>query len=912
MKKQHDMKRPGLFLKCVCVFGCVIVGIRDVSAAIPEAVDVVVAGGTEAGVRAALKAKSEGKSVFVAAPRPYLGEDRAGTYLVMKTAADDPSDPLVRAMFDPATRADAAWTMPEDRMGIGLRYKLAEALNRQQVQPDADGLLPMTTPLEVKRTFDRALLKAGIPFLTGVGVIGIERDESGRLTAVVVNGRDGNRRIRCTKLIDATIRGKIAERAGGVRKPFPADEYVFRRAFIHELENFKITWRTFKVRMADGSAESFQEADNVIRDSIAPKDYVDMAEFAILENPPDVFTALPADVQVVGPCAPKGEADVAKPQSSDLPIEQSDISYDVVVVGVGTSGAGAAVGASRRGAKTLAVDFMTLLGGVGSEGRICGYYDGNICGFTLESDNGREELGGIYYHAQSEWFRREIRKNRGTVWFACAGIDVIKEGNRVTGVVVRMDDGTVRRVKAKAVVDATGNSDVAAQAGAETDFINGRELSLQGAGLSVHQMYTISVNSDIGFVDDTSAEAMSNFALRSRLSALTALWNQSSLVDSRERRRIVGDYVLTPVDIMLERTFPDTVCRARSRFDTHGQTEHPLVPNVLEGDAHRRYWANEPYRILLPRGVEGMLVTGLGISAHRDAMPVLRMQAEMRNLGYAVGVAAAMCAEKGIVPRQLDVKELQRHLVSIGQLPGSVLTARDSFPYRTSYIHRAAKSLVKSLDEMPMIFHDPVRGRAEVANAYAVDGSINQAYTLALLGDDRGVGQLVASVAKGWDKGWNYKGMSQYGSSLSVQDRYILAITACKPGAGFDVMLNKASILGAIDAYSHFRALSTYFEKAGDKRAVPVLAKLLKTPGICGHACPEGSVPEIPNYSNEATNAERSDCLRELCLARALYRLGDDADALGRRTLEAYARDPRGAFATHARIVLGEGTSGLQ
>ena len=44
--------------------------------------------------------------------------------------ADDPADPLVRAMFDPATRADAAWKMPEHLLGIGLGYQLAEALDK--------------------------------------------------------------------------------------------------------------------------------------------------------------------------------------------------------------------------------------------------------------------------------------------------------------------------------------------------------------------------------------------------------------------------------------------------------------------------------------------------------------------------------------------------------------------------------------------------------------------------------------------------------------------------------------------------------------------------------------------------------------------------------------------------------------
>lgn len=68
---------------------------------------------------------------------------------------------------------------------------------------------------------------------------------------------------------------------------------------------------------------------------------------------------------------------------------------------------------------------------------------------------------------------------------------------------------------------------------------------------------------------------------------------------------------------------------------------------------------------------------------------------------------------------------------------------------------------------------------------------------------------------------------------------------------------------------------------------------------------PAGTVPLIPGFSNEVTNAERSDVLRELCLARALFRLGD-RDGLAHRTLEGYRDDPCGAFATHARRILGE------
>ena len=49
-------------------------------------VDIVVAGGSSAGVEAALQAAKEGAKVFVVAPRPYFGEDIAGTYKFNYTA----------------------------------------------------------------------------------------------------------------------------------------------------------------------------------------------------------------------------------------------------------------------------------------------------------------------------------------------------------------------------------------------------------------------------------------------------------------------------------------------------------------------------------------------------------------------------------------------------------------------------------------------------------------------------------------------------------------------------------------------------------------------------------------------------------------------------------------------------------
>ena len=113
-------------------------------------------------------------------------------------------------------------------------------------------------------------------------------------------------------------------------------------------------------------------------------------------------------------------------------------------------------------------------------------------------------------------------------------------------------------------------------------------------------------------------------------------------------------------------------------YDTHGYTVDPCL--VIAHPATARLIVNIPYRTMLPKGLEGILVCGLGISAHRDANPLIRMQADIQNGGYAAGVAAAMAAKSGTLVRNIDVRALQEHLVKVGNLTPSVLSDRDSYP----------------------------------------------------------------------------------------------------------------------------------------------------------------------------------------------------------------------------------------
>ena len=140
-------------------------------------------------------------------------------------------------------------------------------------------------------------------------------------------------------------------------------------------------------------------------------------------------------------------------------------------------------------------------------------------------------------------------------------------------------------------------------------------------------------------------------------------------------------------------------------------------------------------------------------------------------------------------------------------------------------------------------------------------------------------------------------------------DRLPVVVT----GRLYRCRMELAARLVASDAYSHFRTVALAAETLGEKRAVPVLAKLLALLGVSGHAMSYKGVGEVETirgykYFTQRNlgigDKERGDCLRELCLARALFRLGDTKDALGRRTLERYAADPRRAYANHAKLVL--------
>ncbi len=136
-------------------------------------------------------------------------------------------------------------------------------------------------------------------------------------------------------------------------------------------------------------------------------------------------------------------------------------------------------------------------------------------------------------------------------------------------------------------------------------------------------------------------------------------------VGVRESRRIVGEYVLTAEDVGAGRRFPDVIARSAYPIDIHARTpdEKDLDQAEFKDDFVSQGVTYEiPYRCLVPKAVDGLLVTGRCISATVDAHGATRVSPSCMAFGQAAGTAAALSVQDGVPPRDLDTDKLQRVL----------------------------------------------------------------------------------------------------------------------------------------------------------------------------------------------------------------------------------------------------------
>ena len=135
-------------------------------------------------------------------------------------------------------------------------------------------------------------------------------------------------------------------------------------------------------------------------------------------------------------------------------------------------------------------------------------------------------------------------------------------------------------------------------------------------------------------------------------------------VGIRESRRLDGVCSLEMTDLLdPPQVFADSIAMGSFILDMHpahgsgaGGEKHPLVANCFQ----------IPYGIMLPRTVDGLLVAGRCVSASREALASIRVMPQAFALGEAAGIAAALCSQQGLQPREIPVREIQARLVAQG------------------------------------------------------------------------------------------------------------------------------------------------------------------------------------------------------------------------------------------------------
>ena len=126
----------------------------------------------------------------------------------------------------------------------------------------------------------------------------------------------------------------------------------------------------------------------------------------------------------------------------------------------------------------------------------------------------------------------------------------------------------------------------------------------------------------------------------------------------RETRRIKGEYVLTEADVMSGQKFDDQIAVASYPIDIHD----PSGPGLKWQPLPEGVYYGIPYRCLLPKKVDNLLVAGRPISVDPIAFSSTRVSPTSMALGQAAGIAAALAAKKRVSPRALKVAEIQKAL----------------------------------------------------------------------------------------------------------------------------------------------------------------------------------------------------------------------------------------------------------
>jgi hypothetical protein len=392
---------------------------------------------------------------------------------------------------------------------------------------------------------------------------------------------------------------------------------------------------------------------------------------------------------------------IDEPQRS-IPIVDST---DVLVIGGGPAGVAAAIAASRAGARTILVERYNHLGGLWTGGLVLpllsthGVNNQNrqikaIYGIGDEIADRLKKIGMAIHEVNpvvdpeaAKYILELMVKEAGiTMYYHCWAANVISEDNTIKAVILETKSGRVA-IQPKVVIDCTGDGDILHFAGEDYETMkyeiglvhrlgNIDRVDITQPGYEKINLGEATPIPSVNWVNMAGGEYEDALDFK-RLSELQQMhrieiWDNVQrirstpgfeevfLVDTapqqgvRMSRILQGEYQLTLDDSMTYKSFEDVIGLSGG-----------WISVLYEGK--RIQWDDRPvwqipYRALLPKKTQNLLVAGRCFSFEKDLIQDARIIGTCLITGHGAGIAAALASGTGNSPKQIDIKKLQSML----------------------------------------------------------------------------------------------------------------------------------------------------------------------------------------------------------------------------------------------------------
>ncbi len=354
--------------------------------------------------------------------------------------------------------------------------------------------------------------------------------------------------------------------------------------------------------------------------------------------------------------------------------------YDVIVCGLGTAGSFAALFCAENGLSVLGIEAFTCVGGTHTAGGISGHYFGCPGGRYEATDQKALDFAKQYTCTPAEarklLYEKDLVESGAELLFESSVCGVYLEEKAVIGVQLLTPNG-ILDCGARVVMDCTAEATVAAMAGCKTEI--GRKSDGQMQPYSLVSLWHDGSkykcnNVDFGRVNQNDPKALADAILFARSyncdeAKKGLLICQMPFLGLREGRRIVAEETVRLEDLFADKQAEDAMFYSYADLDKHGWDiafDGEVLGDWAVGANLGAYNLSiaVPYKAILPKDYEGILVPCRALGVDRDVSSCVRMNLDMKKAAEAAAEWATLAIRQKLKLREVPYAKIREKLLS--------------------------------------------------------------------------------------------------------------------------------------------------------------------------------------------------------------------------------------------------------